>query len=46
VLRKDIEQNNEKIINSMKSTISIFESVFEIEEIKSHLDNKLEQKFQ
>lgn len=30
----------------MRSTINNFESVFEIDEIKENLDNKLEQKFQ
>ena len=30
----------------MKNTINIFESVYDIDEIKSSLDNKLEKKFQ
>jgi len=46
VLKKDIEQNNDKLFNSMKNTINIFESAFDIDDIKAHLDNKLEQKFQ
>jgi len=46
VLKREIEENNQKFVNSMKNTISIFESVFEIDKIKANLDNKLEQKFQ
>lgn len=46
MLKKEIELNNEKFLSSMKRTINIFESVFEIDDIKAHLDNKLEQKFQ
>jgi len=46
VLKKEIEENNKKFVSSMRNTISIFENVFEIDKIKAHLDNKLEQKFQ
>jgi len=46
VLKKDIEENNEKFMISMKNTINIFENVFEIDKIKANLDSKLEQKFQ
>lgn len=46
MLKKDIEENNEKFMISMKNTINIFENVFEIDKIKANLDSKLEQKFQ
>ena len=46
VLNKDSYNDNENLVDSMRSTIQNFECVFEIDNIKNYYDEKLEEKYQ